>query len=89
MVRLGGQGMEKKNRNLGQYTPAASDVQDIHALQHAAQILRTRSSVIIGTELVLFVASHLEHLFADETHPVRVHLVEEGKFAALVPPQRG
>lgn len=79
---------EKEKRNLGQYTPAASDVQDIHPLQHAARHHRTRSGILIIMEL-LFVASHLEHLFANETHPVRVHLVEEGKFAALVPPQRG
>jgi hypothetical protein len=30
----------------------------------------------------------LEHFFADEVYAVRVHLVQEGKLASLVPPQR-
>jgi hypothetical protein len=44
------------------------------------------SSTGLGIEL--FVASHLKHLFANETYPMSVHLVEEAKFATLVPPQR-
>jgi hypothetical protein len=38
--------------------------------------------------MVLLFASRLEHFFADKAHPVRIHLVEEGKLAALVPPER-
>jgi len=80
------QGKKEKETHFGQYTPTASDVQDVHALQHTARLQRGRSGSSTGASIRLFVAPQLEHLFADEAYPVWVHLVEERKFAAFVPP---
>jgi hypothetical protein len=87
LIRLVGGGSEKRKRtHLGQYAPATSNVQHVHALQHAARLERQRGSSSAKARVRSFVALHLKHLFADEAYTVRVHLVEEGELAAFVPP---
>jgi hypothetical protein len=82
---------EKRERHLGQYAPSTSDVQNVHTLQHAAggglERRRSRAGPFVIVALALELL-HLEHLFADEAHPVRVHLVQECELATFVPPER-